>query len=189
MSDPAFGHGEPSEPMTRAQYRAWALDRPGRFERVNGVVVAMAPERAAHNLAKANIRDALRQAIRQAGLSCQAFGDGMTVEVDDSDYEPDCVARCGEADLPGDAIAVPDPLIVVEVLSPSTAIADRAYKLQEYFTLPSVRHYLIVWPDLPQVVHHQRTGEASIHTLTITSGQIRLDPPGIAITVEAIYAP
>ena len=50
----------------------------------------------------------------------------------DSDYEPySGIVRCGEAPLPGDALAATDPLIVVEVLSPTTARYDRAIKLTE----------------------------------------------------------
>ncbi len=96
---------------------------------------------------------------------------------------------CGEERLPGDAVAVPDPLIVVEVPSPSTSAIDRAWKLEEYFRLPSMRRYLIVWADHQQVAHHRRTDRGSIETVTFTAGPIRLDPPGIEIEVEEIYAP
>ena len=181
---------EPVTRMGREEYRIWAAQQVrGRFERVAGVVVAMAPERASHNLAKGNVRDSLRQAVRRAGLPCQVFADGMTLEVGDSDHEPDCVVRCGNEPLPGDAIAVPDPLIVVEVLSPSTSAMDRAWKLQEYFRLPSVRHYLIVWADRQQVAHHRRDERGSIETAILTGGPLRLDPPGIEFSVEEIYAP
>ena len=185
----ALDRGEPPERMTRAAYRAWADGRPGRYERIQGVVVAMAPERAGHNLAKANIWRLLREAILRTGLSCQVFTDGMTLEIGDSDYEPDCVVRCGERPLPPDAIAVPDPLLVVEVLSPSTSGVDRAWKLNEYFRLPSLRHYLIVWPDQPRVVHHRRTDAVSeIETRVLTTGPLALDPPGVAIALEDIYS-
>ena len=89
---------EPEERMTREDYRAWAEQQPShRFERIEGVVVAMAPERAAHNLRKTSAWQALNAAVRRAGLSCQVFTDGMTIEVGDSDYEPDAVMRCGGA--------------------------------------------------------------------------------------------
>jgi Uma2 family endonuclease len=149
----------------------------------------MALERANDNLANGNVRDALRQAAREARLPCGVFADGMALEVDDNDYEPDCVVRCGEERLPGDAVAVPDPLIVVEVLSPSTSAIDRAWKLEEYFRLPSMRQYLIVWADRQQVAHHRRTDQGSIETVTVMSGSVRLDPPGIEIQVEDICAP
>jgi Uma2 family endonuclease len=185
----AVDRGEPPERMTRAAYRAWSEGRPGRYERIQGVVVAMAPERVGHNLAKANTWRSLREAILRADLPYQVFTDGMTLEIGDSDYEPDCVVRCGDQSLPGDVIAVPDPLIVAEVLSPSTSGVDRAWKLGEYFRLPSLRHYLIVWPDQPRVVHHRRGDAGSdIETHMLTSGPLALDPPGIAIALEDIYS-
>jgi Uma2 family endonuclease len=154
---------------------------------VNGVVVAMAPERAGHNQHKMSAWLALRSAVQQAGLPCRVYGDGMTVEAGDSDYEPDAVLYCGEK-LPADAIAVPDPLVIVEVLSPSTSSIDRAWKLKEYFRLPSLRHYLIVWADKQQIVHHRRDDAGDIQTQAVIGGGIRLDPPGIAIAVDDVYA-
>jgi Uma2 family endonuclease len=177
---------EPAIPMTRKDYRAWAQKQNGRFERINGVVVAMAPERAGHNDRKMATWLALRQAVRAAGLQCHVYGDGMTVEIGDSDYEPDVVVRCGP-ELPLNAVAVPDPLIIVEVLSPSTSASDRAWKLQEYFRLPSLRHYLIVWVDKQQIAHHTRLDSGKVVTSINTAGEIRLDPPGVKITVEEIY--
>jgi Uma2 family endonuclease len=179
---------EPATRMSREEYRAWSERQPtGRFERMNGVVVAMAPERIAHNRRKGRAYGALRNAVRAAGLPCEVYVDGVTIEVGDSDYEPDAVVHCG-ARLPDDAIAVPDPIIIVEVLSPSTSAIDRAWKLQEYFRLPSLCHYLIVWADRQQVAHHRRTVVGAIETRTVTVGELRLDPPGVTITVEDIYA-
>jgi Uma2 family endonuclease len=101
--------------MSRGEYRRWAESQPnGRFERVEGVVVAMAPERASHADRKALIWLALRQAVAAAGLPCHVYPDAMTVEVEDSDFEPDAVLHRG-AELPPDAISVSEPLVVVEV--------------------------------------------------------------------------
>jgi Uma2 family endonuclease len=70
---------EPETPMTREEFQVWADQQPtGRFERIDGMVVAMAPERASHNLRKSAALVALRRAVREAGLtSCQVFGGGM----------------------------------------------------------------------------------------------------------------
>ena len=179
---------EPETPMTRQEFLAWVKRQPsGRFERIDGVVVAMAPERASHNLRKGAARDALRRAVREAGLtSCQVFGDGMTVQVENSDFEPDALLRCGPP-LPGDATKVSDPLVLVEVLSPDSGTRDRATKLRAYFKLPSVQHYLIVWPEEQRIVRHSRTQNDQIATQVFASGEIRLDPPGIMVTVEEFY--
>jgi Uma2 family endonuclease len=179
---------EPELRMTRDEYRRWAEAQPkGRFERIEGVVVAMAPERAGHNDVKLQAWLALRQAVAAAGLPCHVYGDGMTVEVDDSDFEPDAVLHCG-ARLPRDAIAVPEPLVVVEVLSPSTRGGDLTRKLVAYFRVPSVQHYLIFWADRPQVIHHRRREDGQgVETRMLTEGEIRLDPPGISITLAEVY--
>jgi Uma2 family endonuclease len=187
MGKSALTH-EPETYMTREEYRAWAEQQSGgRFERHQGIVVAMAPERAGHSLCKAAARDELLRGVRAAGLPCQVFPDGMTIEVGDSDYEPDAVLRCGPR-LPNDAVAIPDPLVVVEVLSPGTSAIDRGHKLREYFRVPSLRHYLIIWPDTPRVVHHRMTPGGELATEIFTDGEIPVDPPGISINLAALYA-
>jgi Uma2 family endonuclease len=179
---------EPVQRMTRAEYQAWSEQQPlGRFERIDGVVVAMAPERVEHNDRKMLTWLALRRAVLDAGLPCHVNGDGMTVEIGDGDYEPDAVLYCGQR-LPPGSTTVPDPLVIVEVLSPSTSTTDRAWKLREYFRLPSVRHYLIIWADREQIVHHHRDEAGAIETTVLTSGEIGLNPPGITISVAEIYA-
>ena len=174
--------------LSRDEFRRWVKARPGgRFERIEGQVVAMAPERANHADRKALAWLALRRAIAAAGLPCHVYPDGMAVEIGESDYEPDAVLRCGPP-LPGDAVAVPDPLVLVEVLSPSTRGGDLTRKLVEYFRLPSVHHYLIFWADRPQVIHHRRRDDGEgIETRVLVAGPIRLDPPGLAMAVEEIY--
>jgi Uma2 family endonuclease len=180
---------EPETPMTREEFLAWVEQQPsGRFERIDGIVVAMAPERASHNLRKAAARDALRRAVGDAGLtSCQVFTDGMTIQVENSDFVPDALLRCGPL-LPGDATKISDPLVLVEVLSPDSGTRDRATKLRAYFKLLSVQHYLIVWPEEQRIVRHSRIPNDQIGTQVFLSGEIRLDPPGITVTVEEFYA-
>ncbi|HET8996657.1 MAG TPA: Uma2 family endonuclease [Acetobacteraceae bacterium] len=187
MRPSALTH-EPETMMTREQYRAWAEQQPqNRFERHHGIVIAMAPERAGHALRKAAARDELLRGVRAASLPCQVFPDGMTIEIDDSDYEPDAVLRCGPR-LPDDAIAIPDPLVIVEVLSPGTSAIDRGHKLRAYLRVASLRHYLIVWPDTPRVVHHHLAEGGKLATEVFTEGEIQLDPPGIRLEVAALYA-
>jgi Uma2 family endonuclease len=111
----------------------------------------------------------------------------MTIPVEDSDFEPDALLRCGPL-LPGASTKVSDPLVLVEVLSPDSGTRDPVTKLRAYFRLPSVRHYLIVWPDEQRIVHHARVPNDRSATQVFGSGDIRLDPPGITVTVEEFYA-
>ena len=178
---------EPDGRLSREEYLNWVEQQPsGKFERIDGVVVAMAPERIGHNRCKNAAYRLLHVAARQAGLPCEILTDRVSVQVDESDFEPDVILRCGPR-LPDNALAVPDPLVIVEVLSPTTSGIDRSFKLREYFRLPSLRHYLIVWPDTPRVVRHTRTANGQIAMTVFTAGEIQLDPPGISVQLEALY--
>jgi Uma2 family endonuclease len=178
----------PKRRMTVDEYLAWAAGQPGRYELVDGTVVDMSPENAGHAERKAAVHAALLTAIRARGLSCYALPDGMTVRIDDATaYEPDALVYCGEK-LPPAAIEVPNPVIVVEVLSPSTRHIDLSAKLADYFRLPSVAHYLIVDPGKSRIVHHARSAGDTILTHIVTDGRIRLDPPGIEIALVDIYS-
>ncbi|HUH01957.1 MAG TPA: Uma2 family endonuclease, partial [Kofleriaceae bacterium] len=158
-----------------------------RYELVAGEVVAMAPERAAHAFLKARIWRAFDDEIGERGLPCQALPDGMTVKIDEhTAYEPDAVVHCG-APLADDALLVPEPIIVVEVLSPTTKAHDAGAKLAGYFRLPTVRHYLLVRTEQRTVIHHRRADGGAIETRIITSGILPLDPPGLELDLAHIY--
>ena len=174
--------------FTADEFIAWALEQPaGRFELDSGVVVAMAPERVSHGRAKSQAWLALRLAIAARGLGCEAFPDSATVRIDDRTvYEPDALVRCGPA-LPGNAIEVNDPVIVVEVVSPSSRGIDKGAKLASYFSLPSVRHYLIVDTDKRVVIHHHLVEEGRIESRFLREGPLTLDPPGLTIEVQDIF--
>ena len=173
--------------LTREEFRRWAEHQTARYERIAGEPVAMSPERAQHVRIKNRIWAVLDQAIRQAGLDSEALGDGMTVEVDaETDYEPDAVVNYGPR-LSPDAITAANPVIVVEVLSPSTESIDSSDKLADYFRVPSIMHYLIVRARRPEIIHHWRSG-ADIISRVVNVGTIRLDPPGVSIAVNDVYA-
>ena len=118
---------------------------------------------------------------------CRAYIDGMGVRIDDATmFQPDVLVRCGDALQPGTR-EVHDPVIVVEVLSPSTLSKDLGEKLEAYFQLSSVRHYLVIDPDRQRIVHYQRhIDQESLATRIVAAGPITLDPPGIEIRLEDI---
>jgi len=173
--------------MTVDEFLAWAERRPGRYELFNGTIYAMAPERAVHAEAKYAAAKALEAAVAKAGLTCWVLPDGMTVRVDvDTAYEPDALVYCGEQ-LSEDAVEVPQPIIVVEVLSPSTRDVDAAAKLAGYFNLPSICHYLIIDPDKRLVIHHGRGGGEEIITRIVRDQTVSLDPPGLQVDLRGLF--
>jgi Uma2 family endonuclease len=170
--------------MTGDEFIAWAMEQPEgkRYELVAGEVVAMAPERAAHGRMKGLMYARLAKAIEAGRLRCEVFGDGMAVRVDaDTIYEPDALVRCGSP-VDDNATEVVDPVIVVEVVSPSPHKRDSGSKLEDYFRIPSVRHYLIVKTENQAIIHHRRDEAGGITTHIIRDGILRLDPPGLSVT-------
>ena len=161
--------------------------REGRWEIENGVVYAMASEQMDHGRTKVGTYIALRDAIRRAKLPCEAVTDSVAVRISArTAYIPDALVYCGPR-LPGDAREAPEPLIVVEVISPSTQLRDERRKFVGYFSLPSVKHYLTIDPLDRSVFHHQRGEDGRIETRLLESGPLRLDPPGLELTVEDLF--
>jgi Uma2 family endonuclease len=179
----------PERRMTVEEFLAWAQTQDeGRFELHDGKIVAMSPERAEHVEIKFNVTSALKQPIGRAGLPCFAYVDGLAVRIDaTTTFEPDAQVVCGEK-VPSNAVAVSNPVIVVEILSPSTGYRDLGPKVEGYFRVASIRHYLIIDPETRRIVHHRRGEGEALETRLIASGAIRLDPPGLEIVAEDVFA-
>jgi Uma2 family endonuclease len=177
----------PKTRMTVSEFLAWASAQPrGRYELVRGGIIAMAPERARHNLVKFAVARALSDAVAKSGLPCTVFTDGMAVVIDEHhSREPDAAVQCDvSTDL--DSMILASPLIVVEVTSPSSERDDTGDKLVEYFSVPSIRHYLIFNLEKGVVVHHARGEDGDIATRILSDGEVMLDPPGMAIAVKPL---
>ena len=172
--------------MTVQDFLAWAEGQQGRYELVDGEPLRMAPERALHNVVKGLVFIALRNAVRESKLPCQVFTDGMTVQISETvSREPDAAVQCGvKQDM--EATILTAPLIVVEVVSPSNAKTDTTVKLAEYFSVATIEHYLIVVPDIPAVIHHQRDGDC-IQTRIHKAGAVKLDPPGLYLPIVEFW--
>jgi Uma2 family endonuclease len=175
--------------LTADEFLLWAEGREGRWELFDGVPVMMSPERVLHGATKGEAFAALREAVRRAGLPCRAYPDGVAVRINaKTTFQPDASVSCGPQP-PAGALAISDPIVVLEVLSPSTASIDHGLKLSGYFSLPSVEHYLILDPERRVVIHHKRGQGDAIETRVLSEGSAKLDPPGFAVPVEALFPP
>ena len=174
--------------LTADAFIAWASERPDRlrWELIDGQPIAMAPERASHARIKLRIAARLDAAVETAGLPCEVFGYGMAVQVDEATvYEPDTLLRCGPP-LPGDAVKIFDPLIVVEVVSPSSWSRDTGAKLVDYFRIPTLLHYVIVRTHDRTLIHHSRMDGGEIMTRIIRDGPIEF--AGLLV-LDGIFPP
>ncbi len=172
---------DPARPMLGADdFIAWAMDRPPgeRWELAHGEVIAMAPERTAR--AKLRIAERLAAAV-SAGLPCDVFLDGMAVQVGEATvHEPDALLRYG-APLPDDAVKITDPVVVVEVVAPSSRARDTGAKLADYMRIPSLRDYLVVRTEDKTIIHRARGADGAIMTRIIRDGTVAL-AAGLTLT-------
>jgi Uma2 family endonuclease len=178
----------PDKRLTYEEYLAWAeTDLPGRHELVNGLVVAMSPERLRHNRAKLAVALALKNAVRTAGLAFEVFTDGIGVRTgEQTPREPDASVQCGVKADP-DSMVLEVPVIVVEVVSPGSGLMDTGKKLVEYFCVASIQHYLIIDPEQGAIIRHARNGD-EVRTTFHRGGMIRLEPPGFDLEIDAVIA-
>ena len=175
--------------MTAEEFFAWSETWADgeRYELVEGHPVRLQSERVSHAETKASAWLALRTAIRQAALNCSAFPDGVSVRISDhSVREPDVIVHCGPYEP--DQVYSTNPVVVVEVISPSSVMTDVDRKLIDYFSVASILHYLIVYGPEKRVVHHRRAvADGEIITAILGEGaEIDLSPPGLKTTVDAL---
>ena len=173
--------------MSVDEFLPWTQGREGRWELHDGVPVMMSPEQFRHIRVKLRAANALQAGIDAAGLPCEAITDGLTIRIDaDTAFEPDASVVCGPP-RSDDTVSIDDPMIVVEVLSPSTAAVDLSRKLRGYFSLPSVQHYLVIDPERRTVIHHRRGQGGAVEKQTLREGLLRLDPPGFDVEIERLF--
>jgi Uma2 family endonuclease len=174
--------------MSVDEFLAWAERQPGRWELVDGVPTAMSPERVIHGDTKYRLARALDAAIAKANAPCRFVLDSAAVRIDPRTlYQPDALVYCGEP-VSGDTLEIPNPVLACEVLSPGNAMTDLRDKLQGYFRIASVMHYLTVDPDKRIVIYHARGTGDVVATRIVSEGALQLEPPGIEIAVGELFA-
>jgi Uma2 family endonuclease len=180
----------PTRRLTVDEFLAWAVRQTeGKYELIDGVVIMQQAQRWGHSKVKFEVALALRDTIERAGVACYVASDGPTVRISrHKAFVPDAlVARLPEPEL--DSLEIADPVIVVEVLSPSTERIDATTKLDGYFKVPSVQHYLIVDPEGRSITHHKRGRGAAVKTRIVRRGALALNPPGIKLQLADVFGP
>jgi Uma2 family endonuclease len=99
---------------------------------------------------------------------------------------PDVVVTCASR-IDQTARLVPEPVIVVEVASPSARLADVNDKVEFYGAIASIRHYLVIEQDRRRVVYHGRGPGGGLEPRILREGEIVLDPPGIRLALDELY--
>lgn len=140
--------------MTLDAFLAWEENQLERYEFVGGEVFAMTGGTEAHDTIRLNIASLIRD--RLAGKPCRPHLDLKLVCPNGRVRYPDVAVVCGPRD-PKATILV-DPVVVVEVLSPSTRAVDYIVKSHDYGSVPSVMVYILVSQDEARIDVVRREG-------------------------------
>lgn len=174
--------------MSVAEYLRAEETNDVKHEFVDGQVYAMTGASEAHNVIAANMLTLLREHVRGSG--CRAFMADMKlrVEANNSFYYPDVMVTCEAYD--SKSLYKESPVLICEVLSPSTMEIDRREKLAAYKQLPDLREYLVIHQDQRRVEVYRKdiNGHWQLHI--VQTGDIELSsmPNGaLSVPVESIY--
>jgi Uma2 family endonuclease len=167
-------------------YLAWEQRQPERYERVGGVVRMMTGGTINHNRITLNVADALRQRLRGG---CEVFTSDVKVVSPEGDVMyPDVVVASG--DIPGDATTLDAPVVIVEVLSDSTAARDHGPKRWAYQTIASLGHYVLIAQDKPTVEVASRDPDGTWRSVIHRDlgARIRLEALELDIGLDEVFA-
>ena len=160
-----------------------------RSEYVNGEIIAMSGASRAHNLITINISTALHSRLRGSG--CETYANEMRVSspATSSSFYPDVVVVCEEPRFEDDVFdTLLNPMLLVEVLSPSTEAFDRGEKFAHYRHLASLQEYVLVAQDQMLIEHYRRQEKQWILT-DFRKGEEMLSLPSIQceLPLQEIY--
>jgi Uma2 family endonuclease len=170
--------------MTLAEFLAWEERQPLRYE-FNGVApVAMVGGTFGHSVIQRNLAIAVGGRLR--GKACGFHGSDLKLQVADGSIRyPDGMVVCSPVDRA--ATLVRDPVVVFEVLSPSTARVDRIVKAREYQATPSVRRYVMLEQDGVGATVYARAGETWTHEILVAGAMLALPEIGVELPLSELY--
>ena len=176
--------------MTLEEFDAWQPHQDVRCELVDGLVFAMTGATFAHDIVVGNLFLTIGNGLAAKGSHCRPFTADIGFKTGPATLRrPDLAVYCPPFDL--QATRSTEPVLVAEVLSPSTERVDQMAKLQEYRAAASLHTILILAPDLIEIgIWRRQMGDAwQFDSITDdASAALDLTAFGFSIAVRAVYA-
>ena len=169
--------------MSLEEFLAWERGQPERYEYAGGIVTMMTGASLAHVTITMNVVFALRQALRGSG--CRPFTNDAKVLAGGSVRYPDVTVTC--TSFGGTDDVVPNPILVIEVISPSTEREDRGRKKFDYFSTPSIQRYAIIEQDARRVDLYTRSGDRWTDEIIEGDAILKLSSIGVEMSLDIVY--
>lgn len=182
----------PKQHYTLEEYLELDKNSEEKFEYFDGEVFAMAGGSPAHSRICVNVCTLLAQALEEG--PCEAFNSDMRIKVPAAfpNRYPAVSVVCAEPifdELQGQALLA-NPLVLIEVLSPSTAAYDLGDKFTAYQSIESFREYLLIAQDRPHIIRHMRQAPGQWLRTEVSGldNEVLLESLGVALPLREIYA-
>ncbi|MCX6595925.1 MAG: Uma2 family endonuclease [Acidobacteria bacterium] len=177
--------------LTEEEYLRLERAAEYKSEYYQGEMFAMSGASFPHSRIQRNLLVEFSLSLRDN--ACEALGSDVRVRVAATGLftYPDVVLVCDQPEFADDQKdTLLNPIVIIEVLSPSTETYDRGQKFRHYRTIPSLQHYILVDQTAMRVEHHRRQPDESwvVQYLDKPEDELRLDPMGVAIPLHLIYA-
>ena len=160
----------------------YANDTYEKWELVDGMVYAMGGASSHHATICLNIASILKQSLKDK--PCKPYMNNLRMNVSNNYYYPDVVVDCGQTHV--NRMTAEKPLLIIEVLSKSTAFIDRTKKLLDYQEIISLQEYVLIEQTMMKVIiyrrHQQWQGQTYQKGDTVAFASLDLVVP-----IEAIY--
>ncbi len=170
--------------MTLAEFLEWEERQPMRYEFDGVGPVAMAGGSVRHAQIQRNL--AFTFTARLRGRPCQFLGSDLKIQTEEDHARyPDGIVICSP--LTGSETIVDAPVVIFEVLSPSTTHTDRFVKAREYQRMPSVQRYVMLEQDSVNAVVYARSGETWTHEILIADSVLALPEIGVELPLAELY--
>lgn len=172
------------KPMTLAEFLEWEERQRLRYEFDGVGPVAMAGGSVRHAQIQRNLAFALTARLR--GKPCQFLGSDLKIQTEEDHARyPDGIVICSP--LTGSETIVDAPVVIFEVLSPSTTQTDRFVKAREYQGMPSVQRYVMLEQDSINAVVYARAGDAWTHEILVADSILALPEIEVELPLAELY--
>jgi len=172
------------KPMSLAEFLEWEERQPLRYEFDGVAPEAMTGGTAGHADIQANLAAALRTRLR--GKPCRFYGSDLKIQVaGDHIRYPDGIVVCTPVERT--ATIVHDPVVIFEVLSPSTASTDRIVKAREYQAKDSVQRYVMLEQDRVGATVYTRAGDRWTFDILPEGAVLAMPEIGVEVPLAELY--
>jgi Uma2 family endonuclease len=167
--------------LTPQEYLTIEREQPTKSEFLNGEMFALAGATEAHNLIITNLVRELSSQLK--GRPCKVYPNDMRVNIPRTGLYtyPDVIVVCGQPEFEDEhRDTLLNPIVLIEVLSPSTEAYDRGAKFGHYRSIATLREYVLVSQTTALLEYYERQDNGLFWTFSEARGlDVTLELPAI----------